>query len=59
VSPQEHEYSRIELEKLAEHQAKDMLGKSWHDARQLLADGALEGTVAQAELRLLAFLLDA
>lgn len=57
MSPQAHTYSQPELRDLAEREARDMLGVSWDEATRQLATGALAGTAAEAELRMLQFLL--
>jgi hypothetical protein len=56
MSPQETQRHR-ELEELAETQARSMLGVSWVDATGMLERGELAGTAAEAELRMLSFLL--
>lgn len=57
MSPQEHTHTHAELEALAEREARQMLGVSWRDATHALQRGELAGTAAEAELRMLNFLL--
>jgi hypothetical protein len=57
MSPQEHERSREELQELAERESRSLLGVSWRQAHRLLDEGALVGTAAEAELRMLLFLM--
>jgi hypothetical protein len=59
MSPQEREHIQEELGQLVEREAHAMLGVSWHEAHALLDEGALSGTAAEAEMRMLAFLLGA
>ena len=58
MSPQEHERSQEDLRELAEREARSLLGVSWQEAHALVDKGALAGTAAEAEVRMLAFLLD-
>lgn len=57
MSPQERDHIREDLDQLVEREARAMLGVSWQEAHALLDDGALAGTAAEAEMRMLAFLL--
>jgi hypothetical protein len=60
MSPQELERcSPEELAKLVESETRSLLGVSWQEAHALLDKGALAGTAAEAQIRMLAFLLDA
>ena len=52
------ELNRDELRNLAECQALSMLGVPWDAAIEMLERGDIDGTGAQAELRMLRFLLD-
>jgi hypothetical protein len=56
MSPQEHERTPQELAALAERESQELLGMSWADAQEMLNSGSLAGTIAEAELRMLAFL---
>lgn len=57
MSPQQTTYTRDELVDLAERESREMLGISWSDALNELEAGTLDGTAAEAELRMLRFLL--
>lgn len=57
MSPQEQERSHEELTQLIEREARSLLGVSWQEAHVMLDKGALAGTAAEAEMRMLAFLL--
>lgn len=60
MSPQELERcSPEDLAQLVEGETRDLLGVSWQEAHALLDKGALAGTAAEAQIRMLAFLLDA
>lgn len=55
--PQQHEPSSQELLELAERESQSLLGVSWEDARRMLEAGEIAGTAAEAELRMLSFLM--
>ena len=62
MSPQEHThttYTHDQLLGLAEEQAYGMLGVSWDRAAEMLDRGELDGTAAEAELKMLRFMLTA
>ena len=56
MTPQEH--TRDDVMQSAERDARAMLGVSLDEAFRLLDSGRLEGTIAEAELRMVRFLLD-
>ncbi len=56
MTPQEHTHA--EALEAAERDAQAMLGVSLSEAFRLLDSGRLDGTVAEAELRMARFLLD-
>jgi hypothetical protein len=59
MSPQEQERrSQEELSQLVDREARSLLGVSWQEGHALLDKGALAGTAAEAQMRMLAFLLD-
>lgn len=58
LSPPEHTYTHDEIQSLAEAEAQSILGVSWPDASRMLDRGQLAGTAAEAELKMLRFLLD-
>jgi len=55
--PPQSERAPIDLSKLVEHESQTLLGVSWSKAREMLESGSLAGTAAEAELRMLAFLM--
>ena len=60
LSPQEEThatYSHADLVGLAEEQAHSMLGVAWDQAATMLERGDLDGTAAEAELKMLRFML--
>jgi hypothetical protein len=57
MSPKE--YTRDDVASLAEAEAQSMLGVSTEEAFRMLDAGALAGTIAEAEMRMLRFLLEA
>jgi len=63
MSPQEKTrttmYTDEQLAKLANAQAHSMLGVSWDQAAAMLDRGDLDGTAAEAELKMLRFMLSA
>lgn len=58
MSPQKHEHRQENLAELAEREARFMLDVSWEEASKLLDHGVLAGTSAEAELRMLRFLME-
>ena len=56
ISGQQLTYSDREIADLAEQEARSMLGMDWADALKQLESGALAGTAAEAQLRMLQFL---
>jgi hypothetical protein len=59
VARQEHVRSPQELAEFAEAESQSLLGVSWDEARRLLESGELDGTAAEAEVRMIAFLISA
>jgi hypothetical protein len=57
MSPQEDTYTEQELVGFADRETRQMLGLPWHEATQALERGELAGTAAEAEIRMLSFLL--
>jgi hypothetical protein len=57
MTPQEH--TRESITCLAEQEAQNILGVALPAAMEMLDRGALRGTAAEAEMRMLRFLLDA
>jgi hypothetical protein len=57
MSPQQH--TRESLTCIAEQEAQSMLGVPLPTAMDMLDRGDLRGTAAEAEMRMLRFLLDA
>jgi hypothetical protein len=51
-------YEHAELLELAERDSQDMLGVPWADALHRLETGELTGTAAEAQLRMLQYLLE-
>jgi hypothetical protein len=56
-APEVTQLDRAELVELAEHESAERLGVSVDEARAKLERGELDGTIAEAELRMLDFLL--
>ena len=56
MTPQEH--TRDDVMQTAERDAQAMLGVSLSEAFEMLDAGRLEGTAAEAELRMVRFVLD-
>jgi hypothetical protein len=58
MSPHEHVHTKQELLSLAESEARDLLGVSWQAATGMLDAGALTGSIAEAEIRMLRALIE-
>lgn len=56
-APQEHERTSEELVEFIERESQELLGVSWTEAREMLENGSLAGTAAEAQLSMLAFLM--
>ena len=57
MSPQEHTHTAEEIRQLVEAEAHSILGVSWDKASRMVDRGDLAGTAAEAEFKMLRFLL--